>query len=97
MDTNKFEAQLGFVQLVQSPTHNKSIIDKFLTNRPDLFDIQVMQSLVKSKHKSLLVNCDKLDRKDTNVNLRSKAGVRLYNPPAASLLNQASVIITGIA
>ena len=48
-----------------------------------------MQSLVKTRHKSLLVNCDKLVRTDTNVKLRSKVGVRLDNPTAASLLNQA--------
>ena len=89
MDSTKFETQLGFVQLVQSPTHNKSIIDKFLRNRPDLFNIQVMQSLVKTRHKSLLVSFNKLDRTDTNVKLRSKVVVWLCNPTAASLLNQA--------
>ena len=55
----------------------------FLTNRPDLFSVQVMQSLAKTKHISLLVNGD------TNVKLRRKVGVRLYNLTAARLLNQA--------
>ena len=56
-----------------------------------------MQSLVKTKHKLLLINCDKLDKKDTNVKLRSKVDVRLYNPTAASHSIKRSVIIIEIA
>ena len=46
----------GLDQIVNVPTHNNNILDKFITNRPDMFVVQVMQSLVKTKHKALIVN-----------------------------------------
>ena len=54
-----FEIDLRFVQLVKDQTHKTIILDKFLTNRPDLSDVQVIQYLIKTKHKAIQVNCDK--------------------------------------
>ena len=85
MDTTKFETHWDLYS-----SSNLLRITKVLSIISSQIDlIQVMQSLVKTEHKSLLVNCDKLDRTDTNVNFCSKVGVRLYNPTAPSLLNQA--------
>ena len=56
---SRFESILGFAQMIQNLTQNNNIIDKYLINLPDLFTIQAMQSLVKTKHKAVWTNYDK--------------------------------------
>ena len=34
----------------------KNILNEFITNRPDLFNVQVAQSFVKTEHKALIIN-----------------------------------------
>ena len=46
----------GLEQIANIPTHNDNILDQFIINRPDLFVVQVAQSLVKTKHKALIIN-----------------------------------------
>ena len=41
LDHSKLEAESGLVQLVHDVTHGKNILDKFLTNNPDLFSVRV--------------------------------------------------------
>ena len=36
--------------------HNNDILDVLLANHPDLFHVLVEQSLIKTKHKALIVN-----------------------------------------
>ena len=60
LDTTEIQTQQGLDQIVNLPTDNNNILDQFLTNRPDLFTVQVVQSLVKTKHKALIIN-SKLD------------------------------------
>ena len=57
LDHSKLEAESGLVQLVHDVTHGKNILDKFLTNNPDLFSVRVASSTIKTKHKSVLANC----------------------------------------
>jgi hypothetical protein len=45
------------MQLVNEPTHRTNILDKFITNRPDLFSVHTVVSSVKTKHKAVLANC----------------------------------------
>ena len=77
-------------EIVNVATHNDNILDQFITNRSDLFVVQVAQSLVKTKHKALI-----------EINLKAECAhamprpsrtiVQLWNytPMAASLLRQA--------
>ena len=37
LDTTDLQSKLGLNQIVNVPTHNKHILDQFLTNRPDMF------------------------------------------------------------
>ena len=56
LSANDLQSLYGLDQIVNVPTHNNNILDKFITNRPDMFVVQVMQSLIKTKHKALIVN-----------------------------------------
>ena len=47
---------MGLELIVNILTHNDNILDPFITNRSDQFVIQVAQSLVKTKHKVLIIN-----------------------------------------
>ena len=87
LDTRRFESILGFEQLVQMPTHNSNILDKFLTNRPDLFDIQVVQSLIKTKHKAVVINTSKVPFVKPYVH-RKKVCVNQYSPSVAKRLSE---------
>ena len=51
MDFDMFEVNLGFVQLVKIPTHERNIVDKFVRNRPDIIDVEFIKYLVNNKHK----------------------------------------------
>ena len=48
LSTGQLQTQLGLVQIMNVPTHNNNILNVLLTNRPDLLDVQVGQSLVKT-------------------------------------------------
>ena len=50
LDTTELQTQQGLDQIVNVPTHNNNFLDQFLTNSPELFTVQVVQSLVKTKH-----------------------------------------------
>ena len=53
LNHSELEVDFGLAQLVQQ---NTSILDKFLTNRPDLFPtVTVFDSLIKSDHRAILV------------------------------------------
>jgi len=53
LNTDFLITEFGLSQIVQKPTHGKNILDKFFTSRPDLFDVDVFRSLVKTKHKAV--------------------------------------------
>ena len=54
-----FVNEFGMIQIVKQSTHADYILDKFFTNRPDLFDnCRVVTSLIPIKHKAILINCD---------------------------------------
>ena len=40
LNTDQLQTQLGLDQFVNNPTHNNNILDVFITNRPDLFDVR---------------------------------------------------------
>lgn len=56
MNCSVLESDYELCQLVQQNTRGVAILDKFLTNRPDLFQsISVFDSIIKTDHKSILV------------------------------------------
>ena len=57
LDTEKILTDAGMSQLVTSPTHGKNILDKFITNAPELFNVSVIKSSLTTKHMAILVNC----------------------------------------
>ena len=60
MDIRTIDIDLEIDHLVKDQTRRTNILDKFPTNLPYLFHVAYkLQSLVKTKHKAVLVNCDK--------------------------------------
>lgn len=58
LKTDIFESELCLVRLASQPTHGDRILEKFITNRPDVFHrCMVVRSLVPTKHKALVINC----------------------------------------
>ena len=49
-NTDFLEVDYGMSQLVTKATHGNNIIDKYFTSRPDLFQVDVFNSLIKTKH-----------------------------------------------
>ena len=48
---------MGFIQIVTQATHGVRILDKFFTNRQNLFDqCSAVVSLIPTKHRAVLVN-----------------------------------------
>jgi hypothetical protein len=45
----------GFTQLVSGPTHGNNLIDKLFVTRSNLYRAVVCESIVKTKHKAVLV------------------------------------------
>jgi hypothetical protein len=55
LDTDFLEIDFGLVQIVTKPTHGKNILDKFFTSRPDISEVEVFASLIKTKHRAVIV------------------------------------------
>ena len=49
------EINFGFAQVVTKPTHGNNILDKFFTSRPDITEVEVFASLIKTKHHAVFV------------------------------------------
>jgi len=49
------ETDYGLVQLVKQYTHGKNILDKVFSSRPDAFSTYFDSSLIKTKHKAVIV------------------------------------------
>jgi hypothetical protein len=70
------EVDHGFVQLVLNPTHGANLIDKCFVNRSDLYCVDVINSLLTTKHKALYVHgVDKPSRCEVN----TKADIKVYD------------------
>ena len=73
----KLESDCGLLQLVDLNTRGSVTLDKFLTNRPDLFQsVSVFSSIVKTDHKAVLVKptasqSSDLPRTNTQAHVRS--------------------------
>ena len=84
LNTTDLQSLYGLDQIVNVATHIDNILDQFITNRLDLFVVQVAQSLVKTKHKALIVNSK---AKCAHAMLRLvgllySSGIILRRPPA---------------
>ena len=55
LDCNFLETQCGLVQVNHDATHGCNVLDKFFTNRPDLFISTTVTSSIKTKHKALII------------------------------------------
>ena len=56
VDCELLKISYGLTQVVESATHGTKILDKFFVSRPDLFDVTVCGSLVKTKHKAVILS-----------------------------------------
>jgi len=57
LNCSMLENDYGLTQMVNQATRKNSVLDKYLTNRPDLITtVSVIQSLVRSDHKAVVVN-----------------------------------------
>ena len=50
-------SEIGLQQVVTEATRGNSVLDLFLTNRPNEVNCSVFQSCMKTDHRALLVNC----------------------------------------
>jgi hypothetical protein len=55
LDCQFLETQCGLVQIVKDPTHCTNVLDKVFISRPDMFSASVIKSLIKTKHKAVIV------------------------------------------
>ena len=89
LDTTELQTQQRLGQIVNVPTHNNNILDQFLTNRPDLFTVEALQSSVKTRNKSLIIN-SKLDcAKAVQCPQRTTVKLLDYTPVVCCYLRQA--------
>jgi hypothetical protein len=56
LNTEFIENELGLKQIVNTPTHCANMLDKVFVNIPDLFNVSVVKSLIKTKHSALLIS-----------------------------------------
>ena len=84
--TAELQSQLGGDQLVDKPTHSNNIINVFLTNKPDMFNVEVGQSLLKTKHKALVIKAKFEVTKPMSAAKSEIVKVWEYTPSSASLL-----------
>lgn len=77
LDTAFIEADHGFIQLVNEPTHENNLIDKFFISRPSLYVSSVCKSVVKTRHKAVLIQscCSAPTNTKINNNARKKCVV----------------------
>ena len=78
INTDFMECDLGLTQLVKDPTHCGNILDKAFVNRPDLFDVTVVKSLIKTKHSALLIS-NNVNKTSAPVDSRKRKKVILYD------------------
>ena len=57
LNLNNIATDHGLSQIVDKATHGHNILDKFFTNRPDLFGFNLVIPAIKTKHRAVLVNC----------------------------------------
>jgi len=72
--TEFLECDFGLTQLVYIATHGSNILDKCFTNRPDIYNVDVLNSLLKTKHKALYVHSP-IESLTASANSRTKVTV----------------------
>ena len=86
LNTNDLQTELGLDQIVNLPTHGANILDAFVTNSPDLFDLKIGQSLIITKHKALIVNDRSTKIQPVQYAARKSVQIRNYIPLTSNLL-----------
>ena len=90
LSTTYLQSRLRLHQSVNVSTHNTNILDVLIANRPDLLRVHVWQSLIKTKHKALIVNANSLKAESVQRgSRRRRVQVWDYKPLSASFLRQA--------
>ena len=77
-DTTFLECDYAFNQLVASVTHGRNILDKVFVNQTDLFVSSVFDSLIKTKHKAVLIHSDNCQFKRLTSEM-SRRKTRVYD------------------
>jgi len=54
-DTTFLETDFGLTQIVTEPTHGFNTLDKVFVNRPDIYVTNVIGSLLKTKHRAVVI------------------------------------------
>ena len=72
------ECDYAFNQLVASVTHGRNILDKVFVNQTDLFVSSVFDSLIKTKHKAVLIHSDNCQFKRLTSEM-SRRKTRVYD------------------
>ena len=75
LDTNFIDCDCGFTQIVNVPTHGNKIIDKVFINRPDQYSCKVCKSVVKTKHKLVIISPTVNDVSRASASVRRKYSV----------------------
>ena len=86
------QVQFGFDQIVNLPTQGGKILDLFVTNRPDMFNLQVGQFLISTKHNALIVNVKFVIKRTFQSAPRNCVQIRDYTPFSCGLLRQSPAI-----
>ena len=55
LNTDFLEVEFDLTQVVNQPTHGNKMLDKFFTSRPDITEVEVFASLIKTKHRAVFV------------------------------------------
>jgi len=94
LNCKQLETKHGLCQLVVNATRRHNILDVFFTTRPDLFEVKVMCSCVKSDHKAVIVNCD-VDRENDKKSVEiDRTKVTIYDLNPNSLHNLSDVLLS---
>ena len=66
LDADFLEVDFGLTQIVLKPTHGNNILDMFFTHCPDISEVEVFASLIKTKHRAVFVR----QTLSSNINLK---------------------------
>jgi hypothetical protein len=75
LNLGSLESDYGLTQIVLTSTHGMNTLDKVFINRPDLFQVTVYKSLIKTKHLAVIVYGEECKPVSRNI----RRTVRIYD------------------
>ena len=92
LNNSDIPTHLGLDQIVNLPIHGVNLLDLCITNRPDMFNLQVGQSLISTKRKAVVVNAKSAIIQTNQCTHRQSMQVREYSPLTVRLLRQSLAV-----